>query len=420
MYSNRWYEFKHWSDITTADLPFVESPFFAANYADRCLSSDATVGQVVNSLAGSHFRSMFGSFPGRGSRHFRKWRDDFVRDVERGDVLLVFKDKRKPFCPLIAESEGGLTPTNSEPSLANRLMVRADPPPPPPPAITGEVSDVSSFNGNLGWSSERRDDESYRASQIKPGKVTSTGGTSNTTSGGEKEDAKAETSDTVTPVAASVVPTSPEDMVLEMDCGGYPFEEAPYFKMSESTERWEVRPTVDNGGSARSDETSSTAELKKAFRRYVDRNKLSVSEIRILDEMLQPHFGKDFTAKGLSGDQIVKNLNELNKKPLKSMPPAYKISYHHLRPTWAGGENENNLFPIRPGHQTAGVHRWWDSKLADSATPEQRVEMLGGSEEPTVNKISENNIGKIAERLMNKKPPKRLVVEMCCPEACPI
>ncbi|ABC33017.1 hypothetical protein HCH_06372 [Hahella chejuensis KCTC 2396] len=179
MYSNRWYEFKHWSDITTADLPFAESPFFAAHYADRCLSSDATVGQVVNSLAGSHFRSMFGTFPGRGSRYFRKWRDDFVRDVERGEVLLVFKDKRKPFCPLIAEGENGLTPTNSEPSLANRLIVRANPPPPPPPAITGEVSDVSSFNGNLGWSSEKRDDESYRASQIKPGKVTSTGNTSN-------------------------------------------------------------------------------------------------------------------------------------------------------------------------------------------------------------------------------------------------
>ncbi|ABC32261.1 hypothetical protein HCH_05604 [Hahella chejuensis KCTC 2396] len=153
MYSTRSYAFKHWSDITVADLPFIESPFFAASFADRCLSNDFKVSDVASNLCGYHFRSGFGAFPGRGSLHFRKWKDDFVRGVERAEILLVFSDKKKPFCPVINESEEGPVPVSSEARLAERLIALANPAPPPPPAVTGEVMDVTSLSGNPGWSS---------------------------------------------------------------------------------------------------------------------------------------------------------------------------------------------------------------------------------------------------------------------------
>ncbi|ABC30516.1 Rhs family protein [Hahella chejuensis KCTC 2396] len=163
MYSTRSYVFKHWSDITVADLPFVESPFFASSYAERCLNIDAKVGDVVNHLKGSHFRSSFGGFPGRGSRHLRKWKEDFVKGLERGEILLVFTDKKKPFCSVVSESEDGLKPNVSELTLAVRLINRANPAPPPPPAITGEVMDVTALNGNPGWESKPRESTSHQA-----------------------------------------------------------------------------------------------------------------------------------------------------------------------------------------------------------------------------------------------------------------
>ncbi|MDG9670842.1 DUF6531 domain-containing protein [Hahella sp. CR1] len=164
MYSTRSYAFRHWSDITVADLPFIESPFFAASFADRCLSNDFKVSNVASNLCGYHFRSGFGAFPGRGSPHFRKWKDDFVRGVERGEVLLIFTDKKKPFCPVINESEEGPVPVSSEVRLAERLIARANPTPPPPPAVTGEVMEVTQLAGNPGWSSEKRASSSHQAS----------------------------------------------------------------------------------------------------------------------------------------------------------------------------------------------------------------------------------------------------------------
>ncbi|MBU6952286.1 hypothetical protein [Hahella sp. HN01] len=215
-----------------------------------------------------------------------------------------------------------------------------------------------------------------------------------------------------------------EELVLEMDCGGYPFDEAPFFKMSNPVERWKVRPTDDNGTSTRDPETSDTEKLKKAFEKYVDeanqKGGLPASEIEVVDNMLRPKHGPAFTSNGMTGKEMVTMLNGLNEDEFKSHPPSYKVSYHHLKPTWAGGKNDNNVFPVRPGHQTAGVHRWWNAKLANSPTPQQLAEILGGDEEPKVKQVSENNIGKIAERLSKKSPPKKLMIEMACPEACPI
>ncbi|ABC28802.1 Rhs family protein [Hahella chejuensis KCTC 2396] len=161
MFSSRSYEFKHWTDITIADLPFVESPFFAANYADRCLRNDFKVGEVVNYLSGSHFRSSFGGFPGRGSRHFKWWRDRFIRQMEYGEILLVFKDGKEPFSPIAIKDDEGVVPTNAEPLLAERLITRANPAPPPPPALTGEVMEVSPLLGNPGWISEPKAVSNY-------------------------------------------------------------------------------------------------------------------------------------------------------------------------------------------------------------------------------------------------------------------
>ncbi|WP_253938246.1 hypothetical protein [Hahella sp. HN01] len=159
MYSTRRYEFKHWTDLTIVDLSFVESPFFAASYAERCLNNEMKVSEVVGNLSGPHFRSAFGAFPGRGTPYFQKWKEDFVRLVERGDILLVFKDGKKPFSPIASEEDEGVFPTNSDPVLAERLIARANPAPPPPPMLNGLLKDIPSLNGNLWWESvpaERR------------------------------------------------------------------------------------------------------------------------------------------------------------------------------------------------------------------------------------------------------------------------
>ncbi|MDG9672200.1 DUF6531 domain-containing protein, partial [Hahella sp. CR1] len=163
MYSNRWFEIKHWSDITVADLPYIESPFFASSFIERSLKNDLKVSDVVSHLSGYYFRSSMRMFPGRGSKAFPKWRNDLVRGMENGEFLLVFKDKKKPFCPLIESNEDSLTATSASPSLADRLIARANPTPPPPPAITGEVMDVTALNGNPGWESKPRESTSHQA-----------------------------------------------------------------------------------------------------------------------------------------------------------------------------------------------------------------------------------------------------------------
>ena len=212
----------------------------------------------------------------------------------------------------------------------------------------------------------------------------------------------------------------PKDLVLKMDCGGYPFDEAPYFKMKNSPERWKVRPTAANGASTRDPKTSDSKALKAAFIKSIEdrEGKLTPREVEILNDMLRPAKGRDFTVEGMSAQEIVKALDSVNASELGGNSPSYKISYHHLRPTWAGGENKDNVFPVRPGHQTAGIHNWWNDKLTSAATPAQMRELLGGTEKPMVKTVSENNIGKIAERLKKKKPPRNLVIEMHCPEAC--
>ncbi|ABC30297.1 hypothetical protein HCH_03555 [Hahella chejuensis KCTC 2396] len=184
MYSTRQYEFKHWTDLTIVDLSFVESPFFAASYAERCLNHDMKVSEIVGNLSGSNFRSAFGAFPGRGTPYFRKWKEDFVRLVERGDILLVFKDGKKPFSPIARQEDEGVFPTNSDPVLAERLIARANPEPPPPPVLNGLLKDIPSLNGNLWWESvpaERRNylpppfkrSETPEIAQAEPDEATS-------------------------------------------------------------------------------------------------------------------------------------------------------------------------------------------------------------------------------------------------------
>ena len=70
-------------------------------------------------------------------------------------------------------------------------------------------------------------------------------------------------------------------------------------------------------------------------------------------------------------------------------------------------------------HQTAaGVHGWWDGKLQTSITPEQ-AKLLKGKKPPppTVKVLTENTIGRAAERAQNLDPPRELYVEMDCPQA---
>ena len=111
-------------------------------------------------------------------------------------------------------------------------------------------------------------------------------------------------------------------------------------------------------------------------------------------------------------------LNQLNSGPLKSHTSTYKWNVHHLRPTWALGDNHPlNLWPGAPGHQSVGVHEWWDDKLRRSPTEAQEKILLAPTPTPKVNQINENNIGKLAEKCKKMTPPRQLFVEMLCPQA---
>lgn len=209
--------------------------------------------------------------------------------------------------------------------------------------------------------------------------------------------------------------SSNNDVVIEMDCGGYPEDDVPYFKMESNPERWRVRPT-QNGKSTRAAAHSDTAALEEAFQRRVDLG-LTSGEQGILGTALRIGGAAGSAAIG-TGQQAVAAIRQVNSAVLSGMAPGYKFNYHHLRPTWAGGGNApSNIWPARPGHATAGVHQWWNGKLQESMTDSQKSLLTGKTPPPTVNTISENNIGKMAEKCRNMDPPRDLVIEMNCPEA---
>ncbi|ABC30084.1 hypothetical protein HCH_03330 [Hahella chejuensis KCTC 2396] len=167
MISTRYYKIKHMFDVTVDELPYIESPFVAASILERCLSIEPEMDKVSKHLAGNHFGSPLNAFPGRGVSSFPPWRHKFLNDVKNGHVLLIFTDQKKPFMPIVEETPDGLAPTNADYRVGSWLIRTADPAPPPPPAVTGKVSEVSSFNGNLGWESVPQ--ERRPLPPIKPG-----------------------------------------------------------------------------------------------------------------------------------------------------------------------------------------------------------------------------------------------------------
>ncbi|MBU6952283.1 hypothetical protein [Hahella sp. HN01] len=162
MRANRWFEIKHWTDITVADLPYVESPFFASSFIERSLRDDFKASDIISSLSGYYFRSTKSDIPRKGARGYKQWQEAFTKKAGLGEVLLVYKDKQKPFCSVVKETEEGLTPEGDSFALANRLIARANPAPPPPPAVTGKVSEVTQLIGNVGWSSTPKAADSYK------------------------------------------------------------------------------------------------------------------------------------------------------------------------------------------------------------------------------------------------------------------
>ena len=211
--------------------------------------------------------------------------------------------------------------------------------------------------------------------------------------------------------------SSANEIVIEMDCGGYPKDEVPFFRMEQNPERWRVRPTR-NGRSTRAPEHSDTNALQEAFERRVD-NGLGVTERQVLGDLLGMG-GRVSPGRiaNMSGRDVVNAVSSLNANQFRGHSSSYKANYHHLRPTWAGGGNApSNLWPAAPGHQTVGVHNWWNDKISNSVTDAQRSRLLGRTPPPTVNTISENNMGKLAEKCRNMNPPHDLIIEMNCPEA---
>ncbi|MDG9671807.1 hypothetical protein ONV78_28990 [Hahella sp. CR1] len=168
MRANRWFEIKHWTDITVADLPYVESPFFASSFIERSLRDDFKASDIISSLSGYYFRSTKSDIPRKGARGYKQWQEAFTKKAGLGEVLLVYKDKQKPFCSVVKETEEGLTPEGDSFALANRLIARANPAPPPPPAVTGKVSEVTQLNGNVGWASAPRENKSYQSPPPAP------------------------------------------------------------------------------------------------------------------------------------------------------------------------------------------------------------------------------------------------------------
>lgn len=215
-------------------------------------------------------------------------------------------------------------------------------------------------------------------------------------------------------------PDVPQEIVIKLDCGGYPADEAPLWKQDKNPERWEVRPT-QNGRSTRLPEHSDTNQLREAFRRRYDEG-INPRERGLLRDLLQGPSPRPVRLPG-TGAQIVEMITRLGQQiysfaRLGGRYTAYMPNFHHLRPTWAGGGNApSNIWPVEPGHAPVGVHNWWNERLQRAVTPEQRNLLLGKTPPPTVNTISENNMGKMAEKCQNMDPPKKLVVEMDCPEA---
>ena len=198
-------------------------------------------------------------------------------------------------------------------------------------------------------------------------------------------------------------PATPAPFVIQLDCSGYPSDEAPFFQMENSPERWTVRPHTRP--------PSNQRDLANAFSRRVDLHGLSSNQQSMISNAMG---GAQVPS---TGRGVIDAVSNANATVFRGMPPSYKINYHHLRPTWAGGlDAPSNLWPVRPGHQTAGIHTWWNRKLKDAMTPE--LQALG--QQPpgrNVNTLSENNITRLANKAQNMDPPRELQVEMDCPEA---
>ena len=154
-------------------------------------------------------------------------------------------------------------------------------------------------------------------------------------------------------------PAVPQEIVIKMDCGGYPSDEAPLWKQNENPERWEVRPT-QNGRSTRLPEHSDTDALRDAFRRRYD-NGLNGHERGLLRDTLQGPSTRipRLPATGAEAVEMITSLGRgvYGAASLGGQFTAYMPNYHHLRPTWAGGGNApSNIWPVEPGHAPVGVH----------------------------------------------------------------
>lgn len=108
-------------DLSPSDLPYVEDPFFAESEVRGIINNSLTSHRLLNDNHGSIRISE------NGWGHHRYTRDDLLKDVENGHVLLLKGSLgNMPFKPLVRydESEGRWRPTSEsifDPSIAYRL-----------------------------------------------------------------------------------------------------------------------------------------------------------------------------------------------------------------------------------------------------------------------------------------------------------
>ncbi len=195
-----------------------------------------------------------------------------------------------------------------------------------------------------------------------------------------------------------------DKLVLEMDCMHYPTNAYPYFTMKCQKRKgglsydWPIR-------NSRPD--NNTTLYKNIFMRRINEQSIlfSKNDIDRLKKILNPK-GYDFFTPRISefifdtgtkgrlykiiginiGQKIVDRIGELNKTLYNGSDKSLKINMHHLRPSWAHGEDTlDNIWPSLSRHQkvrnktelkndsaigrrynVVSIHDWWNVKLQDA------------------------------------------------------
>jgi len=270
-------------------------------------------------------------------------------------------------------------------------------------------------------------------------------------------------------------------LVLKLNCKYYPRNEYPFFIMTKKpggpcNNEWAIRPSRP---------PVKTDVYYELFKQRIVTNspKFLNHEIQILRRALNPpghdkhnstltkfvidtvKDGRGFRITGRNiENKIIQRIEALNGGLYSGSATNKKINMHHLRPSWAMGEDvPGNLWPSVSLHQkirskkilnkdtSAGrrynvisIHDWWNVRLQDAFKTffergagyrayklylQKKCYPPNGkngkppkpaifSTRSAVNTYGENNISNILAYMQALKPPIKVVVSMKCSESC--